>query len=33
MDKIIWGWSAVYGIGVAVWAIFMAKRYFVSNKK
>ena len=33
MDKIIWGWSAVYAIGVGVWAIFMAKRYFLSNKK
>ena len=33
MGKIIWGWSAVYAVGVAVYALFMVKRYLLSSKK
>jgi len=33
MGKIIWGWSAVYAVGVAIYAVFLLKRYLLSNKK
>jgi len=33
MGKIIWGWSAVYAVGVAIYAVFLVKRYLLSNKK
>jgi hypothetical protein len=33
MKEIILGWSGVYAVGVAVYAIWMMKKYLLSNKK
>jgi hypothetical protein len=33
MGNLIWGWSVVYAIGVAVYAMYLVKRYFWSSKK
>jgi len=32
MAQIIWGWTAVYVIGVTLYGLFLLKRYLTSSK-
>jgi hypothetical protein len=33
MGNLVWGWSAVYAIGVSIYAVFLARMYFRRNKR
>lgn len=32
MGKLVWGWGAVYAAGVAVYAMYLLKRYVFTKR-
>jgi hypothetical protein len=32
MGKLIWGWGVVYGVGVAIYGLYLLKKYVLSRK-